>query len=84
MGLLAVLAAAAVLSGLHLLKPSVTNDSDVIPVYTYAIVNIYPHDRDAFTQGLVFDDGVLYEGTGLFGHSTLRRVDLETGAILAG
>jgi len=56
--------------------------SDGIPVYTYNITSIYPHDRDAFTQGLVFEDGVLYEGTGLYGNSTLRRVELETGDIL--
>jgi glutamine cyclotransferase len=45
-------------------------------------VNVYPHDPDAFTQGLVFEDGVLYESTGLRGHSTLRRVALETGTVL--
>ncbi len=50
--------------------------------YTYAIINEYPHDTAAFTQGLVIDNGVLYEGTGLNGHSTLRRVDLETGEVL--
>jgi glutamine cyclotransferase len=50
--------------------------------YTYNIVNVYPHDETAFTQGLVFEDGVLYEGTGLYGHSTLRRVELETGNLL--
>jgi len=50
--------------------------------YTYEIVNVYPHDKNAFTQGLVFENGVLYESTGLFGHSTLRRVELETGKIL--
>ncbi len=53
-----------------------------IPLYTYKVVNIYPHDRNAFTQGLVFENGFLYEGTGLHGHSTLRRVELETGRIL--
>jgi glutamine cyclotransferase len=58
------------------------SNSEGIPIYTYNIVNTYPHDPDAFTQGLVFEDGVLYEGTGLFEHSTLRRVELETGAIL--
>jgi glutamine cyclotransferase len=51
-------------------------------VYTYEIVNVYPHDREAYTQGLIFVDGVLYEGTGRYGQSTLRRVDLETGEIL--
>lgn len=50
--------------------------------YTYTVVSAYPHDRDAFTEGLVFTDGVLYEGTGLYGESTLRRVDLETGNVL--
>jgi glutamine cyclotransferase len=57
-------------------------NSDGIPIYSYNIVNTYPHDRNAFTQGLVFEDGVLYEGTGLLEHSTLRRVELETGEIL--
>jgi glutamine cyclotransferase len=59
----------------------IPGNSDAI-VYTYNIANTYPHDRDAFTQGLVFKDGVLYEGTGRLGHSTLRRVELETGDIL--
>jgi glutamine cyclotransferase len=56
--------------------------SEPIPVYSYEIVNVYPHDRNAYTQGLVFEDGILYEGTGLRGQSTLRRVALETGAVL--
>jgi glutamine cyclotransferase len=46
------------------------------------VVNEYPHDGDAYTQGLVFHDGELYEGTGLYGHSSLRRVELETGSVL--
>jgi glutamine cyclotransferase len=50
--------------------------------YTYNIANEYPHDKNAFTQGLVFDNGFLYEGTGLYGNSSLRRVELETGKIL--
>ena len=50
--------------------------------YTYSIVNVYPHDKNAFTEGLVFENGVLYESTGLYGNSTLRRVELETGKIL--
>ena len=55
----------------------------VTPItYTYEIVNTFPHDRNAFTQGLVFEDGVLYEGTGLYGRSTLRKVELETGNVL--
>ncbi len=62
------------------LEPSA--NSNVIPVYTYKVVNTYPHDQSAFTEGLVFEDGVLYEGTGLRGYSNLRRVKLETGEIL--
>lgn len=50
-------------------------------VYGYKVVDIYPHDRSAFTQGLVYDDGALYEGTGSYGASTLRKVDLETGNV---
>lgn len=50
--------------------------------YTYAIVNTYPHDRGAFTQGLVARDGVLYESTGLNGRSSLRKVELETGTVI--
>jgi glutamine cyclotransferase len=52
------------------------------PRYTCTVVNAYPHDRNAFTEGLVIADGVLYESTGLYGSSTLRRVDLETGNVL--
>ncbi|MFV2074175.1 MAG: glutaminyl-peptide cyclotransferase, partial [Thermoanaerobaculales bacterium] len=52
------------------------------PICTYSIVNTFPHDPYAFTQGLVLDNGDLFEGTGLWGESTLRRVDLETGAVL--
>jgi glutamine cyclotransferase len=50
--------------------------------YTYSIVNAYPHDTNAFTEGLVFENGFLYESTGLYGNSSLRRVDLETGEVL--
>jgi len=53
-----------------------------VPVYGYRIVKTYPHDPEAFTQGLVYVDGVLYEGTGLNGRSSLRRVDLESGRVL--
>jgi glutamine cyclotransferase len=49
--------------------------------YTYEVINEFPHDRGAFTQGLVVDEGILYEGTGLVGRSSLRRVELETGAV---
>lgn len=48
----------------------------------YQIVNIYPHDSGAFTQGLIFADGKLYEGTGQEGRSSLREVDLQSGRVL--
>jgi len=47
--------------------------------YTYRVLRVFPHDPRAFTQGLLFHDGYLYESTGLLGESTLRKVDLETG-----
>jgi glutamine cyclotransferase len=52
------------------------------PVIRYTLENTYPHDSAAFTQGLVFHDGFIYEGTGIRGKSELRRVDLPTGKIL--
>ena len=52
------------------------------PASTYRIVKIYPHDRGAFTQGLVYLDGVLYEGTGQNGSSSIRKVRLENGEVL--
>ncbi|GIK72488.1 MAG: hypothetical protein BroJett021_14760 [Chloroflexota bacterium] len=51
-------------------------------VYDYRVVNVYPHDPDAFTQGLVYIDDELYEGVGLYGRSSLRKVDLESGSVL--
>jgi len=53
-----------------------------IPVYGYHIVHVFPHDRNAFTQGLVYHDGFLYEGTGLNARSTIRKVRLDTGEVL--
>lgn len=63
--------------------PSATTSTNTAtPLYHYEIVHTYPHDRAAFTQGLVYLDGALYEGTGLNGVSTLRKVELETGKVL--
>jgi len=50
--------------------------------YTYDVVNVYPHDPEAWTQGLVYSDGFLYESTGLYGRSSVRRVRLATGEVL--
>jgi len=52
------------------------------PHYTYEIVNTFPHDRGAFTEGLVFLNGHLFESTGLNNQSTLREDDLATGNVL--
>jgi glutamine cyclotransferase len=52
------------------------------PKYGYQIVNIWPHDSNAFTQGLILTDGKLLESTGQEGRSSLRSVDLETGKVL--
>jgi len=53
-----------------------------VPVYGYEVVKSYPHDPKAFTQGLIFHDGFLYESTGQYGESSLRKVELETGKIV--
>ena len=53
-----------------------------IPTYSYRIVHSFPHDPTAFTQGLLYDNGFLYESTGQYGQSSLRKVELETGAVV--
>ncbi len=58
--------------------------SDIVPEsWSYKIVNIYPHDRQAYTQGLVYENGFLYEGTGQRGKSSLRKLKPETGDLLS-
>jgi glutaminyl-peptide cyclotransferase len=53
-----------------------------VPVLSYEVVNTFPHDPAAFTQGLIYRDGHLFESTGLKGQSSLRKVKLETGAVV--
>lgn len=53
-----------------------------LPISGYQIVRVYPHDAKAFTQGLQYVDGVLYEGTGQVGQSSIRKVELATGKVL--
>ncbi|HEX7982769.1 MAG TPA: glutaminyl-peptide cyclotransferase [Duganella sp.] len=53
-----------------------------IPTYDFKVVHSYPHDSQAFTQGLLYRDGFLYESTGLNGKSSIRKVNLETGKVL--
>jgi glutaminyl-peptide cyclotransferase len=67
--------AAALLGGVNLAQAA-------IPVYGFVVKNSYPHDPQAFTQGLFVKDGQLYETTGQKGQSSLRKVDLKTGKVL--
>lgn len=61
----------------------VVTEAPPAPVrYSYTVVNVYPHDPAAFTQGLVIDEGRLYESTGLYGQSSLREVRLSDGEVL--
>lgn len=69
---------AAVLMSFFLLSCS---DAKV-KVYGIEVVAEYPHDTDAYTQGLYFDEGKLYESTGLHGKSTFRKVDFESGEVI--
>ncbi|KAH9617151.1 hypothetical protein KSS87_005748 [Heliosperma pusillum] len=58
------------------------NNSQLPPVYTVKIVNEFPHDHDAFTQGLLYwGNDTLYESTGIYGQSTVRKVALQTGKV---
>ncbi len=75
-GFIVLLAVAAVLFFLFSRNP------DTPAAWTYKVVNTFDHDSKAFTQGLVFEDRFLYEGTGLYGKSELRKVELETGNVL--
>ncbi|HAF23675.1 MAG TPA: glutamine cyclotransferase [Blastocatellia bacterium] len=59
-----------------------TSGNGSVPIYGYEVIHVWPHDPDAFTQGLVFQDGKLLESTGEVGRSSLRRVELETGSVL--
>jgi len=63
-------------------SPTIPPAGSRAPVYNYTIVHSYPHDPDAFTEGLEFRDGFLYESTGLNGRSSIRKVKIETGEVL--
>ena len=59
-----------------------TASAGATPKYTFAIVRVFPHDTSAYTQGLAYRDGFLYEGTGRNGQSSLRKVRPETGEVI--
>ena len=69
--------ATSIVAGLLRLRASAS-----APVLDYEIVNVFPHDPGAYTQGLIFRDALLFESVGQYGHSELRRVALETGEVL--
>lgn len=52
------------------------------PVYGYRIIKVYPHDPEAFTQGVFFDGEYLYESTGLYGRSSIRKVEITSGKVI--
>lgn len=61
---------------------AVTSNENSANQYGFCIVNTYTHDANAFTQGLVYYEGIFYEGTGRYGFSDIRRVEIETGNVL--
>jgi len=65
----------------HQKAPKAAPATALAPVHSFKVVRSYPHDRQAFTQGLEFVDGVLYESTGLNGRSGIRKVSLATGEV---
>lgn len=64
-------------------QPAETAPVNVPVAITYDVLNQYPHDPAAFTEGLEYKDGILYESTGQYGSSGVRKVDLKTGKVLA-
>lgn len=76
--------ALALLAGFHRASPGLVAQAPVatLPTYGYTVVKAFPHDPTAFTQGLQFVDGIFYEGTGLNGQSTIRKVRIDTGEVL--
>src|SRR5271163_1247809 len=64
------------------LLAAVLSVSAQTPEYTYQVIHSYPHDPNAFTQGLEYRAGYLYESTGLKGRSSVRKVQLDTGKVL--
>ncbi len=68
-----------ILALLLVVLPVTAQQPPSVPILVPEVLNVYPHDTGAFTQGLLWFDGELYESTGLNGESSLRRVDIETG-----
>lgn len=79
---LSLIAAALLAAATSLATPAHAASSKAIPVYGVQVVHAYPHDINAFTEGLFYLNGYLYESTGLEGRSSLRKVKLETGQVV--
>ncbi len=82
MAAMRLVAALGAMMTFFLQTPTIPPAASAAPVYTYHVVRTYPHDRDAFTQGLQYLDGFFYEGTGLNGRSSIRKVRIETGEVV--
>ncbi len=79
---LVVVIALAAFIALNIQPPNNPTDETQPTNYTYTVINTYPHDTNAFTEGLAYSNGYLYESTGLNGNSNLRKEDLQTGEVL--
>ncbi len=78
----AFIAAIFLLAAWLLVAQTPAKKTAAVPFYGYQVVHIFPHDRNAFTEGLEYHDGFLYESTGLNRRSSLRKVKLETGEVV--
>jgi glutaminyl-peptide cyclotransferase len=72
----------ALFAALLTLAASACARADDVPVYGYTVVHTYPHDTNAYTEGLFWLDGHLYESTGNVGQSSIRKVDLDSGEVV--
>jgi glutamine cyclotransferase len=80
--LAAAIACASSLGVMGQAPPRIPPPGSKAPQYGYTVVRSYPHDPKAYTQGLEYFDGFLYEGTGVKGSSAVRKVELETGKVV--
>jgi glutamine cyclotransferase len=74
-----VIIIAAIIAGVFVLVNQSKRPESEVTTYAYSVVNVFPHDSNAFTEGLIYADGFFYESTGLNGQSSLREVNLTTG-----
>jgi len=69
-------------SKLSIYEDAVAEEAENATLYTYKVVNTFPHNDESFTQGLYIEDGILYESTGLNGKSAVKKIDLKTGKVI--